>query len=211
MPKVVPGYKEQAQLRITDAARVVFQRKGFTRTTMDDIAKEVGVSKGAIYLYFPTKADLLIHVNDRARNDVLQVWEQLLEEGDVAEGIAHSLDPILAGNVDIAVWFRLVAEAATDSDVRSALEKDHRDDSKVMRRFLRRLESRGRIPKMQDPAVIAEAVLMLLAGAASRVIVRKESDVPDKLVKALRFVLGLSDVDAGSRRAVRAKAGVAPR
>jgi TetR/AcrR family transcriptional repressor of uid operon len=211
MPKVVPGYKEQAQLRITDAARVVFQRKGFTRTTMDDIAKEVGVSKGAIYLYFPTKADLLIHVNDRARNDVLQVWEQLLEEGDVAEGIAHSLDPILAGNVDIAVWFRLVAEAATDADVRSALEKDHRDDSKVMRRFLRRLESRGRIPKMQDPAVIAEAVLMLLAGAASRVIVRKESDVPDKLVKALRFVLGLSDVDAGSRRAVRAKAGVAPR
>ncbi|MCI4326854.1 MAG: TetR/AcrR family transcriptional regulator [Thermoplasmata archaeon] len=191
MPKVVPGYKEQAQLRITDAARVVFQRKGFTRTTMDDIAKEVGVSKGAIYLYFRTKAELLIHVNDRARNEVLAGWEQLLEEGDVAEGIARSLDPITAGNVDLAVWFRLVAEAANDADVRAALEADHRDDSKEMRRFLRRLEARGRIPKMHDPAVIAEAVLMLLAGAASRALVRQEGDVRDRLEKALRVVLRL--------------------
>ena len=118
---------------------------------MDDIAKEVGVSKGAIYLYFRTKAELLIHVNDRARNEVLAGWEQLLEEGDVAEGIARSLDPITAGNVDLAVWFRLVAEAANDADVRAALEADHRDDSKEMRRFLRRLEARGRYPEDARP------------------------------------------------------------
>jgi AcrR family transcriptional regulator len=191
MPKVVAGYKDQARLRILDAAGVVFRRKGFARATMDDIAKEIGVSKGALYLYFRTKSELLVHVNDRARDQVLASWEELLEGGDVAEGMSHSLDPIFSGEVDPAVYFRLVAEAANDPRVRSALERDQRDDSKAMRRFLRRLEARGRIPKMRDPDVVAEVTLMLLRGAAAHSILPGREDAQKKLVRGLRFVLGV--------------------
>src|SRR5260370_31337916 len=58
MPKVVPEYKEAAKSRILDAANRVFAEKGYHEATMDDIAKRLGVSKGAIYLYFSSKEDL---------------------------------------------------------------------------------------------------------------------------------------------------------
>src|SRR2546430_5147449 len=58
MPKVVPEYKEEAKSRILDAANRVFAEKGYHEATMDDIGKRLGVSKGAIYLYFSSKEDL---------------------------------------------------------------------------------------------------------------------------------------------------------
>lgn len=43
---------------IVDAARSCFQRWGLAKTTMDDIAKEVGIARPNLYRYFPNKAAL---------------------------------------------------------------------------------------------------------------------------------------------------------
>jgi AcrR family transcriptional regulator len=45
--------------RLLDAAEDLFVRWGFDKTSVDDIAKESGVSKGAVYLEFPGKEELL--------------------------------------------------------------------------------------------------------------------------------------------------------
>lgn len=54
--------KEDAQVtrhRILDAAVEVFGRQGVSQTSLNDIAKEAGVTRGAIYWHFTNKADLL--------------------------------------------------------------------------------------------------------------------------------------------------------
>jgi AcrR family transcriptional regulator len=43
---------------IVNAARTVFARKGFASGIMDEIAKEAGIAKGTIYLYFQSKTDI---------------------------------------------------------------------------------------------------------------------------------------------------------
>ncbi len=43
-------------------ARVVFLRDGFERASVDDIAREAGVSKATIYAYFPDKQLLFLEV-----------------------------------------------------------------------------------------------------------------------------------------------------
>jgi TetR/AcrR family fatty acid metabolism transcriptional regulator len=43
---------------IVDAARSVFARKGFAHGIMDAIAKEAGIAKGTIYLYFRSKKEI---------------------------------------------------------------------------------------------------------------------------------------------------------
>jgi len=58
MPRVVPEYKEEAKNRIVSAANQVFAEKGYRQATMDDVAKKIGVSKGALYLYFASKEEL---------------------------------------------------------------------------------------------------------------------------------------------------------
>ncbi|MDX2138892.1 MAG: helix-turn-helix domain-containing protein [Chloroflexota bacterium] len=48
----------ERQQRIFDAAAELIAHYGFDKTTMDEIAKAAGVSKGALYLHFKSKDDL---------------------------------------------------------------------------------------------------------------------------------------------------------
>ncbi len=59
MPKVVPEYREQAKERILKAAAEEFAKRGYRATTMNDIAKRMKVSKGAIYQYYDGKEELI--------------------------------------------------------------------------------------------------------------------------------------------------------
>ncbi|MXN66549.1 TetR family transcriptional regulator [Stappia sp. GBMRC 2046] len=57
-----PKFRRRAEARpddILDAALKLFSIKGFSPARMEDVAKEAGISKGAIYLYFPSKKALL--------------------------------------------------------------------------------------------------------------------------------------------------------
>jgi TetR/AcrR family fatty acid metabolism transcriptional regulator len=45
--------------QIMNAAETVFTEKGFDKTRMDDIAKETGLGKGTLYLYFKSKDELI--------------------------------------------------------------------------------------------------------------------------------------------------------
>jgi len=44
---------------VLSSARTLFVENGYTRTTVDDIARHAGISKGGIYFHFPDKADIV--------------------------------------------------------------------------------------------------------------------------------------------------------
>jgi len=48
--------------RIVECARQVFSRDGVTNTSLDHVAKEAGVTRGAVYWHFRNKADLFMAV-----------------------------------------------------------------------------------------------------------------------------------------------------
>jgi AcrR family transcriptional regulator len=50
--------KDARPQEILDAALTVFAEKGFAAARMDDVARRAGVSKGTVYLYFPSKEEL---------------------------------------------------------------------------------------------------------------------------------------------------------
>ncbi|MBV1776321.1 TetR/AcrR family transcriptional regulator [Burkholderiaceae bacterium DAT-1] len=50
--------KDDRPGEIIDAAIEMFVAKGFTATRLDDVAKQAGVTKGTVYLYFSNKEDL---------------------------------------------------------------------------------------------------------------------------------------------------------
>jgi AcrR family transcriptional regulator len=201
VPKVVPEYKAQARARIVEAAQAVFHRKGFRSATMDDIAKEVGVSKGAIYLYFRTKTDLLAQIQAAGREEFAGRWRSLLNEGDIAEGFARSLDDVFSGKSDPSIFHELVAESASDPEVRKVLVQDQKEDERLLQDFLVQLEERGRIPKMSDPETVAQIVIRLLEGTVLEMMLRGPSTVARRhLVRQLRFVLGLAPRKVATRR-----------
>ena len=58
--------KEERPDDIIAAALKIFAVKGFAGAKMEAIAAEAGLSKGAVYLYFPTKEDVFRAVVERA-------------------------------------------------------------------------------------------------------------------------------------------------
>ncbi|MGB5557009.1 MAG: TetR/AcrR family transcriptional regulator [Paracoccaceae bacterium] len=64
-----PKFRRRAEARpdeVLDAAIQLFAQKGFAATTVEQIAKHAGLSKGAVYLYFPSKKALLEGLVHRA-------------------------------------------------------------------------------------------------------------------------------------------------
>jgi hypothetical protein len=57
----VEKMKEKEKL-IIDVAMKLFAEKGFDATSIQEIVDEAGISKGAFYLYFKSKEDLLIEI-----------------------------------------------------------------------------------------------------------------------------------------------------
>lgn len=61
--------KEDAELtrrRIIDAARTVFLKRGVSRSTLEHIAAEAEVTRGAVYWHFKNKTDIFYALRDRA-------------------------------------------------------------------------------------------------------------------------------------------------
>ena len=61
--------KEDAELtrqRIIDAARAVFLTRGVSRSTLEHIAAEADVTRGAVYWHFKNKTDIFYALRDRA-------------------------------------------------------------------------------------------------------------------------------------------------
>jgi AcrR family transcriptional regulator len=55
---------EFRRAEIVEAARGVFARRNYSDATVDEIAKEAGVAKGTLYLYFKSKKDIYRAVLD---------------------------------------------------------------------------------------------------------------------------------------------------
>jgi AcrR family transcriptional regulator len=59
MGRIAGVSPEETRERLIDAAARVFELKGFERATVAEIAREAGVTSGAIYAHYGTKAELL--------------------------------------------------------------------------------------------------------------------------------------------------------
>ena len=106
---------EFRRTEIIDAARTVFARHGFALGIMDEIAKEAGIAKGTIYLYFRSKTEVYKAV---LAHDMKALKNSTLERIDAAAGLrgkigAFTLAPL--ENADVRKeFFRIM-----DSEQRS--------------------------------------------------------------------------------------------
>ncbi|HNP16320.1 MAG TPA: TetR/AcrR family transcriptional regulator, partial [Terrimesophilobacter sp.] len=121
MPKVSDEYRESQRARIADSALRVFALKGFQKTSMADIIADSGMSAGAIYAYFPGKADIIAEVAGRvlgtriASIERLAVRETLPAPSDLIRTILSGLrDELGNPSIVLQVW----GEAVNDRQLR---------------------------------------------------------------------------------------------
>lgn len=191
MPKVVSEYQARARSRILAAATSVFRRKGFSRATIEDIAREVGVSRATVYLYFSSKLNMLkaIQVRDRARME--QRLAKIAASADLPRTFATLLDEFASHPSASQNYLEMFARAREDKEVRQALLFDRSTDARAIRSILDGARASGASVRVDDAeaaailirSVLVDAVLAYGLGG-DREKVRRD------LVRALRAVIG---------------------
>lgn len=129
MPERQQRKPDQRPDEILDAATKVFARRGYDGARMDDVARQAGLSKGALYLYFASKSALLDAIVTRfADRFTTMLSQDLLAQArrDPVQAIALLLKRAIALASDPVVTLvpRLVmAEAMRDAKIAALYRK----------------------------------------------------------------------------------------
>ncbi len=81
--------REQASKRLLEGALKVFARHGYHASSMSEIAKEAGVSKGLAYHYFASKEELLVNIAEQRLQQFLPFLKGLNSFADADERLGY--------------------------------------------------------------------------------------------------------------------------
>jgi AcrR family transcriptional regulator len=154
---------------ILDAARRVFAHRGFANATVDEIAREAGIAKGTIYLYYKSKGDVYAAA---AREGLLELHEQMVSN---VRGAVTAFDKVRAfietktkyfeRNVD---FFRLYYAELNDLAAHASGVNEESQRLYLEQIDLLRTELQREFPDRQDLDRVAMAISALTYGVITR-------------------------------------------
>ncbi len=176
MPKVVPEYKEAAKDKIVKAAFETFTKKGYHSTTMDDIAKEIGVSKGALYQYYKNKKELLNEIVLSYHTMFREVLKHAFEKQDpsqIAEEGSHAL--LKKYRFHHEMLFEVIAIAGHDPEIKQSLKVEYEKDIKLLEDFIQKQMDASKVKLKTEANTLAQLYVALYLGMAMKVIMGDDS------------------------------------
>lgn len=84
----------QTRKQLIDAAEIVFHRKGVAQTSLNNIAQEAGLTRGAFYWHFKNKQDIFKAMLDRQMAPLEQL-DPIVDESDEADPLAGLRESLL--------------------------------------------------------------------------------------------------------------------
>ncbi len=172
MPRVVPEYKAEARSRILDSAKQVFDEKGYRQATMDDIAKNLGVSKGALYLYFASKEELFDAICKTAPQALKEIlYSTFIEKTDPAESAVAFFDKMLKQyGSNLGLSFEILSEASRNPPLRKVLKETQDEFTQVLVGFLQEGRKRGLVRDSLDLRSLSHALIALWNGLETMIV-----------------------------------------
>jgi AcrR family transcriptional regulator len=116
---------EERRAAILDAALAVFAERGYHVSSIDDIAREGGVSKALIYEHFTSKQQLYAELLEQHAGELFSVLaEAISEAGTTASArLATGFDAFYGFVEEHRVAWRMLFREATDPEAVAVLDR----------------------------------------------------------------------------------------
>ena len=176
VPKVSQEHLDARREEILDGARRAFARYGYEGATVARLEEEIGVSRGAIFHYFPDKWSLFFEL---AARDQLELLTMLLDEG-----IDATLRHLTTENPDwMAVYMEVTRHLRRSPELMDEFRKrgGHELQERVSA-WLKALHAEGSFRSDVSLDDVVAFINIVANGAALARALRLELD-PDALVK----------------------------
>jgi TetR/AcrR family acrAB operon transcriptional repressor len=165
---------EQTRLQILAAARHVFARRGVIRTTLEQIAKAAGVTRGAIYWHFANKTELFYAMREQVSLPMVDQTGFVWFPADTADPLA-SVERFLRDVLRLLrndeatrqTWHILGFKCEYVGDLERELDSHNSRCTELyasLTRVYRRAERAGQLRSGLRPAMAALATCSFLVG-----------------------------------------------
>ena len=160
----------ETESKIVQAALEIFVRKGYHGTSVDEITRKVGLTKGALYAHFSSKGELLLRIIDEFKSRFIGGMVEALEqvEGDALKKIHRVISfnsKFAVENQDLCVFLTfLTTELNADVDFEPALKSAYKEYQKIISELVRQGIRQGLFKKEFDPETAALTFMALHDG-----------------------------------------------
>jgi AcrR family transcriptional regulator len=184
MPKLSEAAKQERQERILAGARRCFARFGYEGATVARLEAEIGISRGAIFNWFPSKEALFLEL---ASQENTRLLELIVAEG--YEGFVHA---VAKEDADwLAVYLEFGRRLRASAELRERwLRLAPPEVQERTRRWIVEAQERGELRADLEPDEIGKFLGVVFDGMVTQRALGFEAPPPDLVVALVRDALG---------------------
>jgi len=183
MPKITEERRTERREQILEGARRCFAENGYEGATVVKLEHEIGLSRGAIFNYFPSKEDLFIELAVRDSARMSEIW------------ISQGLDAVVREVVELdpawlSVYLELFRRVRNDPDFRERIEARQKQVAPANRERIEQAQRDGEFRDDLGPKEIGTFVNLVLNGLALMRAGGDELPSTDLVLGLLRDAIG---------------------
>ena len=162
MPKVSDSHRAERRRQILDGARRAFARHGYEGATVARLEEEVGLSRGAIFNYFPDKWSIFYGLAVEDYDRFGRLW--------LDEGYGSVVRWMASEDADwLGVYLELIRKICTQPDLREQWVQRNPELNEEMKRRVTEMQRTGELRTDVDADEIGRFLGLLLDGIAVQV------------------------------------------
>jgi len=169
---------EERRKQILDASATLFAQKSYHATSMDDIVKGTGLSKGTLYWYFKSKKEIMLGLIERSLEEAKAQMSLILEDKitfavKIQAIMAYSIDTTNCPPSDDSRTQQMLLntefwrQALVDPEVNAGLTEIYDWQTRLGERLVQEAIEKGEIGEI-DSTVLSNLVIAVLDGISLR-------------------------------------------
>jgi TetR/AcrR family acrAB operon transcriptional repressor len=195
MARKTKAEAEQTREAILDAAEEIFFAKGVARTTLGEISRGAGVTRGALYWHFRNKADILMALFERVHHPMDALLEEIADASDTEHDLLKRTRDLFRREVmEITsdqrrqrVFVILIQGTELVGEMKPV--QDHFEMKgqvlvNALRRVLERCQANGELAEGLDVGLVASSIhafiigiVMLALRCGGRIVLERDAPV----------------------------------
>lgn len=139
---------EKTKHQLLAAALLVFSKKGFNRTRLEDISQKAGVTRGAFYWHFKNKTEIFCEVHRQIMHDLFQTMQKSVSNSLTPitnlKNILYTIISKVLNDHNSRRRGRLFYSSENDPNVAKAINQLKREIEPIIRAFFFELINNGK-------------------------------------------------------------------
>ncbi len=198
MPRRTKEEAEQTRTAVLNSALDLFYEKGYSRTTFDEIAKRINLTKGAVYWHFRNKADLLaelmrIKCNEQQEKTAIKT-EEIQTFADFRASMLHDVREMQNNKEFCKFLFFIMYQMEWSEAIFQKISNQIRDIRDFpfdqLKEILTNLQKNGEIAPDTDIMDTANILMCMWRGVVGEYIGRtRPLDLTHTLLKSFDLIM----------------------